>query len=474
MTLQDSNSFLISPLTASILLAAFSVMWIALGIYWGKKNKSYEDFSVAGRNIGLAFGSATAVATWVTSNTTMMAPQFALQMGVVGMLAYCSASIGLFLFAPLAARIRKLMPNAFTSGDFMRLRYGKTVWRIYLVITILYSLTWLVSMAMAGGIVLETLSGISYEIGLSVILLVCVIYTLRGGLYAVIGTDFIQTIIILFGVIFVGFSLLKAVPVEEIHQQLMTHKPKLLNLLLPASIITIFNNLFFGIGEVFHNNVWWSRVFAFKESILRKAFSLGALIWLPIPIAAGFIALAAGKLGLNIPSPDMAGPMIAAHILGKSGAVIIFIVIFSSIASSVDSLLAASSDLITEDIYRKMLNPKATDKELQKFSQYCIVSLAVFALLVSLPRIDDLATVLFFAGPLVGSLIWPIVAGLYWQRANSKTAAIAILAGSACGLLVYFQYAWFAATLTATLVSMFITVIGLFSSKSRFNWKELC
>jgi urea-proton symporter len=79
---------------------------------------------LAGRNVGLALGTATAVATWVTSNTTMLAPQFALQMGIWGMLAYSTASIGLFLFAPMARRIRELMPEGYTSAEFVRLRYG--------------------------------------------------------------------------------------------------------------------------------------------------------------------------------------------------------------------------------------------------------------------------------------------------------------------------------------------------------------
>ena len=122
----------LSPITGGILLTILSLIWISLGIYWGRKNKHFEQHALAGRNIGLALASATAVATWITSNTTMLAPQFALQMGVWGMLAYSTAAFGLFLFAPMAKRIRTLMPHGYTSGDFMRLRYGKTTWCIFL------------------------------------------------------------------------------------------------------------------------------------------------------------------------------------------------------------------------------------------------------------------------------------------------------------------------------------------------------
>ncbi len=118
-------SFTVLPIGVGwTLLAAFSVLWVVLGRYWGRRASSAEGHMLAGRNVGLALGTATAVATWVTSNTTMLAPQFALQMGIWGMLAYSTASIGLFLFAPMARRIRELMPEGYTSAEFVRLRYG--------------------------------------------------------------------------------------------------------------------------------------------------------------------------------------------------------------------------------------------------------------------------------------------------------------------------------------------------------------
>ena len=269
------RTIFLDPTLGWILLAGFSVLWVGLGIYWGRRNKSFEDHALAGRNVGLALGSATAAATWITSNTTMLAPQFALELGVWGMIAYSTASLGLMLFAPLAVRIRTLMPHGYTSGDFFRLRYGRATWAVFLIFTLFYSLTWLVSMAMAGGILLEALAGIDYVWGMTVILGVCVLYTMRGGLGAVIGTDFIQTLIIIIGIVITGFAVLSQVSVGEIHAELSANKPALLDVLFPAAIMAIFNNLLFGLGEVFHNNVWWSRAFAFREGVGGKAFFIG-------------------------------------------------------------------------------------------------------------------------------------------------------------------------------------------------------
>lgn len=459
--------------TAATLLVVLSVLWILIGFYFARRNKNFSDHAVAGRSVGLALGAATAAATWITSNTIMLAPQLTLQMGIWGMLAYSTASFGLFLFAPMAARIRTLMPEAYTSGDFMRLRYGRSAWLLYLLITIFYSLTWLVSMAMAGGILLDSLSNIPYTYGMSVILFVCVVYTINGGLSAVIGTDFVQSIIILMGVIIVGYAVLSQVGMERMYTHAVTHTPALLDVLFPAALMAFFNNLLFGLGEVFHNNVWWSRAFAMRDGVGKKAFLIGGLIWLPVPIAAGFIALAAGVLQIPIPSPDMVGPLVTVHVLGDFGAILVFIVVFCSLASSIDSLLASISDLITEDVYRKLLRPEADTHTLKKMSQRITLLLGVIVWLVCLPRVGSLMTVLFFAGPLVGSLIWPILTGLYWKCANTRGAILGMLLGSTAGLIAYFSIGWYIATVIGTAVSMVCVLASAWLAPASFSWERL-
>ncbi|MEP2275306.1 MAG: sodium:solute symporter family protein [Reichenbachiella sp.] len=469
----NKQSFIISPETGWILLGTLGLLWIILGIYWGRKAKNMDGFMVAGRNVGLAFGAATAMATWVTSNTTMLAPQFALQLGIWGMIAYSTASFGLFLFAPLAKRIRQLMPSGYTSGDFIRLRYGKPTWVLFLIISIFYGFTWLVSMGMAGGILMNAIAGIPYELGMTVILLVCVIYTLFGGMYAVIGTDFIQSLIILVGIVIVGIGVLTQIDFDTIYTNVSTEKPMLLNALMPAAIMSIFNNMLFGLGEVFHSNVWWSRAFAMRQEVGKKAYLLSGLFWFPVPIAAGFIALTSGSLGINITSPDMVGPLVSASVLGQAGAIIVFAVFFCSLASSIDSLLAATSDLITEDIYRKMINPNAGDKTLRKVSAGIIIGLGLLAWSACMPRIGTLATVLFFAGPMVGSTIWPIVTGLFWKKANAKGAIWGMLLGSVVGLIAYFQLGWYTASLIGAAVSMITVLLMTYLYPDNFEWKTL-
>lgn len=468
-----NNAAILDPATGWLILACFSVIWIWLGWFLGRKNDDLEGFMLAGRKVGLALGTATAMATWVTSNTTMAAPQLALQMGIWGMVGYSLGSLGLILFAPLAKRIRELMPNGFTSGDFIRLRYGKTAWRVFLLISLVYGFGWLVSLGMAGGVLINALTGIDYHLGMSVILWVCVIYTLLGGLRAVIGTDFIQTLIILTGLVILAVLAISKVGIEPMHNAVLEQRPELLNLLFPAALMFLFNNLLFGIGEIFHSNVWWSRAFAFREGVGFKAYLIAGLFWTPVPIVAGFIALAVPALGLNVPSADMVGPLVAGQLLGAAGAVVVFIVVFSALASSLDSLLAATSDLVLTDIYKGHFRPSASADELAKAARWVVLALGLVTWALCWPRLSTLAEVLYFTGALVASTIWPVAAGLFWKKVNPTAATLAMVLGTAIGLWSYFAIGFYVAALVSAAVSMLIVVVGTAIKPKPFHWQDL-
>jgi hypothetical protein len=72
--MNNVNSAILDSSTGWLILAIFSVIWIALGWFWGRKATQLDEFMLAGRNVGISLATATAMATWVTSNTTMAAP----------------------------------------------------------------------------------------------------------------------------------------------------------------------------------------------------------------------------------------------------------------------------------------------------------------------------------------------------------------------------------------------------------------
>lgn len=454
------------------LIALFSLAWVAVGWWLGRRARDLEGYMLAGRRVGLGFAAATAMATWVTSNTTMTAPQLTYQLGIWGMVGYSLGAVGLVLFAPLAERIRTLMPSGYTSGDFVRLRFGATAWRVFLAISFFYSLGWLISLAMAGGLLVNALTGIDYALGMTVIVLVCTLYTVFGGLRAVIATDFVQTIIILIGVVTLAVLVLTEVGIAETHASLVETRPQLLNLLLPASIMFLFNNLLFGVGEVFHSNVWWSRAFAFAPGVGKRAYLIAGAMWFPVPIVAGFIALSAPALGLNVPSPDMVAPIVAGHLFGLAGAVLVFIAVFAALASSLDSVLAATSDLIVRDVVKGHLVKGADDARLRRMATVVVLLLGVFTWALALLKLATLGALLHLTGAFVASTIWPIAVGLLRRSGTGAQATLAMVSGTAAGLVGYFTIGFYVAALVSAAVSLMVMLPALFRT-GEFRWATL-
>jgi Na+/proline symporter len=270
----------------------------------------------------------------------------------------------------------------------------------------------------------------------------------------------------------VGF--LRTIGFDDIHQAVVDQRPELLNLLMPASIMFLFNNLLFGVGEIFHSNVWWSRAFSFREGVGFKAYTLAGILWAPIPIVAGFIALAVPALSLNVPAADMVGPMVAAEILGTAGAILVLIMVFSALSSSLDSLLAATSILVVEDIYRRHLKPDASAVQMRAATARIIVGLGILTWLLCAPRIATLAELLYFTGAFVASTIWPIAAGLFWRRANTAGAIAGMVLGSAAGLIAYYHpsLGWYTASLISVTVSMAVVCIASWLAPRTFDWDQ--
>ncbi len=465
---------LLSPGIAWALVVIFAVLWIALGVSWGRRGKGdADDYMLAGRNIGLALSTATLMASWVTGNTTLLAPEFGYRNGLWGMFSYALAGLGLILFAPLAIRIKQLMPRGRTSGDFIRLRYGRAAWWVFMVITAIYTLGFLITQAMGAGILLEALSGFDYRLGMVVVIGVSTIYTLYGGMRAVVGTDFIQSLLIMGLLVVVAVLAFQRFPLEQVHSNLAASHPDRLNLLLPAGLLIAWNSALFSMGEVFHNNIWWSRVFSSRTSVVFNSFILGGLAWMTVPVVTGSIGLVALADNLELPQVNMVFPVMASQLLGAGGSALVFVVVFASLTSTLDSLLASTADLVAEDVIFKLLNPQLSDAQLRQATKLVVVLLGLITLALSWPRLDSLASVLFFTGALVASTIWPVAYGLYWPQANRQAAIAAMVAGSAAGLTAYVQIAPYCAALISAAVSAVVMAVGTSLRPEQFQWHIL-
>ena len=128
---------------------------------------------------------------------------------------------------------------------------------------------------------------------------------------------------------------------------------------------------------------------------------------------------------------------------------------------------------MAEDIYFRLLRPQASDAQLKQAARVTVVGLAVLTLLLSWPRLDSLASVLFFTGALVASTVWPVACGLYWPHANRNAAIVAMVSGSVVGLVAYVWIAPYCAAVFSTAVSALVMVVGSVRWPERFQWSLL-
>jgi len=176
---------------------------------------------------------------------------------------------------------------------------------------------------------------------------------------------------------------------------------------------------------------------------------------------------------LQLEQVNMVFPVMAADLLGAGGAALVFVVVFASLTSTLDSLLASTADLLAEDVYFRLLRPQASDAQLKRAARQMVVGLAVLTLALSWPRLDSLASVLFFTGALVASTVWPVACGLYWPSANRSAAIVAMAAGSAVGLTAYVLIAPYCAAVFSAAVSAMVMVVGSRWQPEQFDFNLL-
>lgn len=465
----------LSPVVAIGIVVALSVGILLFGHIVSRRFvKNANDYLYAGRNVGLALGTAALVAAWITGNTTMAAPELAYNVGLIGSIAVSMMGLSLALFAPLARRIKRLMPQGYSSGEFIRRRYGEAAWKLYLVLSVYYFLGFLVTQAMAGGILMQAISGIDYKFGMLCIMIVCTYYTLRGGLKTILATDFLLSMIILgtlFGV--AAWAYLKF-DISQIYSGTLDMKPETLNMVTAAGLMFMGSNFLFGCGEIFHSNIWWQRVYASSERTAAKSFTAAGLIWFAVPIVAGSLAYIAISQSYEIPQVNMIFPIVVSKTMGSAGAVVVLVIIYAALASTVASLLTGASGLIVNDIYRGVINKHASDDLVQRYVRYTIIGLAVLTIGIAWNPYESLYLVLLLTGPAVASMIWPIVYGIYTKHTNKQSAFWAMLIGMAAGLLAYFIISPYAAAVFSAAVSgIIVYAMTRFSPDRQFEWAAL-
>ena len=180
---------------------------IGIGLYAATRVHSAKDYAVAGRSLPLYIVTATVFATWFGSETVLGTSATFLQNGLRGIVAdpfgasLCLVLVGLFF----ARKLYRM--NLLTIGDYYRQRYGRVVELLTSLAIVASYLGWVAAQITALGMVFSLLThgSISAHDGIIIGAGIVLMYTLFGGMWSVALTDFFQMIIIVVGMLYIGW-----------------------------------------------------------------------------------------------------------------------------------------------------------------------------------------------------------------------------------------------------------------------------
>ena len=182
------------------------VVSVGIGLWAGTRVHNTKDFAIAGRHLPFYMVTATVFATWFGSETVLGIPATFLQENLHGVVAdpfgaaLCLILVGLFFAAPLYRL------NLLTIGDYYKKRYGRSVEALTTIAIVISYLGWVGAQITALGLVFNVVSGggIGKVEGMLIGSSTILVYTLFGGMWAVAITDFLQMIVIMLGMLWIG------------------------------------------------------------------------------------------------------------------------------------------------------------------------------------------------------------------------------------------------------------------------------
>src|SRR6185437_7628521 len=206
------EDFLVAPRAVSAMLLWFVIAYwiisVAIGLYAARWVHNTRDFAVAGRRLPMYIVTATVFATWFGSETVLGIPASFIKDGFSGVIAdpfgssLCLIIVGLFFARPLYRM------NLLTIGDYYRKRFSRPVEMLTTLCIVISYLGWVGAQIKALGLVFNVVSdgSITQPTGMVIGAATVLVYTMLGGMFSVAITDFIQMIIIVVGMLYIGWE----------------------------------------------------------------------------------------------------------------------------------------------------------------------------------------------------------------------------------------------------------------------------
>ena len=428
------KTYFVSQSTALTIVIIISLIFAFIGLYHSKKFQGLNNYLTANRNIGL-FSLTTSLTASALGAWILFGPASAATWGGIGAIIGYSfgTAFPMFFLIYLGKKIRKEFPRGSSLIEFMRKKFGKSLFKLILLMTIFYMFIFLCAEVTAVAVLINYISGTELWITALIVLLSTLAYTLYGGLRASIFTDNIQMIVI--GILLlISFIYISSFSGSEFSFEFIKEKnPQLLS---PSYIPSYTAGLTFFIAvaatNLFHQGNW-QRVYAAKNfETLRKSLIISFFIIVPVVFYMGFTGMVAFSLDPTI-RPDLG--FFTLLLKEQSDLLSLFVIVLglALTISTVDTLVNAISSLIVVD-GKATFSLKKTNY--LNFSKYMILFLSLICFIIASKGFDILYLFLL-ADLFCCAFVLTVFYSFYNKNIDEKTAYISIIIGLIGGFLMF-------------------------------------
>jgi len=428
------------------IIVLFLAFIVAVGAIAGKKTKDSDGYLVANRSSGYFLIVGTLFATFWGGGTVLGGSGAAYNDGIMGVIEDpFAAGLALILVGVFFVKtLRKL--NLKSVGELYDRRYNKNVSYSASALMIPTYVIWTAVQLLAIGKIANVLFGVNFLLAFLIGAVVVVVYTVMGGILAVVWTDAIQMIIIFAGLVLIVIVGVRAVGGFEV---VTANTPENFWDFLPSSsngvswIAYIAMWIGMALGNVPSPDIA-QRAFVAKDAktAQRGMITAGFMYWtvglIPVFIALiGITMINKGLLDVNAiaqitSDSELLIPLLAKQLLGPVGLGVFAGSLIAAVLSSASTSLFATAVLMSNDIYKPIFMKKDNDKKLVIVTKLSVVIVGIMAVLIGLVS-DNLYDLTVFAFTLLfGILFFPYVFALKSRKVNSY----GVLAGMFVGLAV--------------------------------------
>ena len=428
-----------------IIFGLYMAAVLSIGYYHFKKNKSTEDYYIGSRSMGSSHVGLSIVATDVGGGFSIGLGGLGFMMGLSGSWLLFTGLVGAWLTAVFVIpKIKKVdeKHGMFTYPDFLRFKFDEKTAILAALISGIGYLGFTGAQVLAGAKLASATLIDKAPWGMPpllfailIIAVITILYTVIGGLKAVIYTDTFQWIILLSGLVLfaIPLTLVKLGGISALKTALPPEFFSLANI----KPVTFFNWMITIIPIWLIAMTLYQRMFACRsEKEAKKAWFIAGIFEWPIMAFSGaFLGMCARVLFPGAES-EMGLPMLIKNILPVGIAGLVIASYFSAIMSTADSCLMASSGNFVNDIIHKYFMKNSSDKKLFRLSMLVTLIIGVSAIVIAVSFEKVLEIILYAYSFMVSGLFIPTLGAYFWKKSSSTGAFWGMLAGGLLTILL--------------------------------------